>query len=524
MGFLRFWEAGSITTIIVSFQLLGFVSGLARSVRPMRSLLRTTARFGRRVDPQHRLSLSSIDEGDKLFEGCGVLATCWVEYKKAVQTESKNLPRPEEHFSYYQLIVKNCNRQFSEMLPSILTGLGILGTFIGLVQGLSEISVSDVVAIRDSIGTLTHGMSTAFHTSIWGIMLSLIWSFVDRRLLKKAQDNMAWLHHELRKVLPSPSEWELLDTIARFQSEQLATFKSFVSDTLIPDIIDGFRDVLDQTLSPHLEQTTKVFEKFSDASSSKQVEGIERMASSFMDELNNAFDGQLVALSDSIKDMVEWQSHVKQDMMELSSSVSSAAMQQYESMRVSKELLNSIESTVLDVRAIEETLQHLQEALETDTKMFSVACDRLVELNEVSTLTLQTSVNALDVMRASTEKHIATLNSQITEMREFWQDASESLNNTRDQMVSGVSIFNEELEDGLKFTFDQYDRLLAEATGRLRVLVSDINESVKDLPDEMMEIGGALEELKRVVQVAVTRLENDKVAMSDGDRWEDVGG
>ncbi|KJR41975.1 hypothetical protein MCHI_002123 [Candidatus Magnetoovum chiemensis] len=59
-------------------------------------------------------------------------------------------------------------------IPSILVGLGILGTFIGLFFGLNEFRTETTEQLKESINGLLSGMSTAFVTSIWGMGLSIL--------------------------------------------------------------------------------------------------------------------------------------------------------------------------------------------------------------------------------------------------------------------------------------------------------------------------------------------------------------
>ncbi|WP_428819163.1 hypothetical protein [Microbulbifer sp. MCCC 1A16149] len=61
--------------------------------------------------------------------------------------------------------------EFVEQAPGLLTSLGILGTFTGVIIGLFEFSLVD---IDQSIATLLDGLKTAFITSVCGIGLSIV--------------------------------------------------------------------------------------------------------------------------------------------------------------------------------------------------------------------------------------------------------------------------------------------------------------------------------------------------------------
>ncbi len=60
-----------------------------------------------------------------------------------------------------------------DLIPSMFTTIGILGTFGGIAYGLWFFNPED---IEKSIPTLLQGLKTAFFASIAGIALSIIFS------------------------------------------------------------------------------------------------------------------------------------------------------------------------------------------------------------------------------------------------------------------------------------------------------------------------------------------------------------
>ena len=69
---------------------------------------------------------------------------------------------------------------FNGALPGVFTGLGILGTFMGLSFGMMSFSGNDIFTISDNVGPLLEGMKVAFHTSVYGMVFSLVFTFVYR--------------------------------------------------------------------------------------------------------------------------------------------------------------------------------------------------------------------------------------------------------------------------------------------------------------------------------------------------------
>lgn len=65
-------------------------------------------------------------------------------------------------------------------IPGALTAIGLLGTFLGLIMGISSIAFSSVEAALSSISILLNGIETAFYTSIAGVVFSIAFNFIHK--------------------------------------------------------------------------------------------------------------------------------------------------------------------------------------------------------------------------------------------------------------------------------------------------------------------------------------------------------
>ncbi len=79
---------------------------------------------------------------------------------------------------------------FNSGVSGTLTGLGILGTFLGLSMGLGAFSGDNIFTISDNVGSLLSGMKVAFHTSVYGILFSLVFNFVYRSIMSDAYETL----------------------------------------------------------------------------------------------------------------------------------------------------------------------------------------------------------------------------------------------------------------------------------------------------------------------------------------------
>ncbi len=79
---------------------------------------------------------------------------------------------------------------FNSSLSGTFTGLGILGTFLGLSLGLGSFSGNDIFTVSDNVGALLSGMKVAFHTSVYGIFFSLVFNFIYRSIMSDAYEKL----------------------------------------------------------------------------------------------------------------------------------------------------------------------------------------------------------------------------------------------------------------------------------------------------------------------------------------------
>lgn len=102
------------------------------------------------------------------------------EYKRKVEQERKNgmiVTGIDDMINEEELSLR-CWQGVMLQIPGTLTGLGLLGTFIGLIFGISSVQVSSADAALTSIQTLLEGIRMAFYTSIAGVILSMLFNII----------------------------------------------------------------------------------------------------------------------------------------------------------------------------------------------------------------------------------------------------------------------------------------------------------------------------------------------------------
>jgi len=145
------------------------------------------------------------------------------------------------------------NDNFASIAPSFFPMLGILGTFTAIAISMPDFSSSNPEALDHDISVLLSGIGTAFYASIYGIFLSIIWNFFEKRGLSKVDEDSHELHdvyegyiwseselkrhehsqHEMRdqKMIQALKETFNLEFIQALNEKHLENFQTIIAET-----------------------------------------------------------------------------------------------------------------------------------------------------------------------------------------------------------------------------------------------------------------------------------------------------
>ena len=168
-----------------------------------------------------------------------------------IMGKTKSTLHVEDFMAEYYKDIRNDN--FARVAPSVFPMLGILGTFIAIAISMPDFTVKDLDALDQEISILLSGIGTAFYASIYGIGLSLIWTYFEKRGatkvdkniydLEKLYDSRVWKKAELIKhehmqselkdqeIVQTLKETFNMDFIKELNEQYLKNFTAIVSST-----------------------------------------------------------------------------------------------------------------------------------------------------------------------------------------------------------------------------------------------------------------------------------------------------
>ncbi len=182
-GFLCAYSPDFLSLCCVGVMLLFVVAGTFCGILPVMSYFKGF-RCGEK-NVRHAIEVnadsawSALSENENLFRQKG-LNRFFLAYREKVrmqQSAGQILSDVEEYINEDVLILESWQGVISQ-IPGTLTGLGILGTFVGLIMGLGNLGFGSVDLVLSSVRTLLSGIETAFYTSIAGVILSIAFNLI----------------------------------------------------------------------------------------------------------------------------------------------------------------------------------------------------------------------------------------------------------------------------------------------------------------------------------------------------------
>jgi len=132
------------------------------------------------------------------------------------------------------------NDNFAVVATSLFPMLGILGTFTAIAISMPDFSIDDMGSLDKQISILLSGIGTAFYASIFGIFLSIVWIYFEKRGLSKFDGDKLHLESLYKEYIWSDSELKKHEHMQyNLRDERLVTL---LKETFSLDFIEKLND------------------------------------------------------------------------------------------------------------------------------------------------------------------------------------------------------------------------------------------------------------------------------------------
>jgi hypothetical protein len=292
--------AGSTLAFIVLFLL---------SSRRISQELRKARQALEQIKQRGHESISDLDEIEREAMNGGNLVHLWREYKETLHPQKELGEYGQEHivcwratataetfFTEQAIVNTPLKADFFKHLPGILTGLGIIGTFSGLIFGLMNFHVSeDPNAVRAALATLIQSVGHAFIVSAAAITLAIVITAIEKWQVTARYKEVEKLCQVIDSLFDAGAGEEYLARLVK-ASEMSATQAAQIKDSLVTDL----KEILSELTARQIEAATHNSSQLS----SELVNAIASSIKEPMDRISRASEGVRGDQSEAVNRML----------------------------------------------------------------------------------------------------------------------------------------------------------------------------------------------------------------------------
>ena len=195
------------------------------------------------------------EELDETLSHNSIIESNWKKYKKSlikpvINDETKVYATVEADY-YFNVtnFSSGLALGFWQNFAGIFTGLGILGTFIGLTFGIYGIDMTTNAGLQMGIGGLLKGAGTAFVTSVIGIILAILFNIIHHNFfMKNFMSDIDILVNHFDQIFPLIQVEQLM-----FDSLSEAKDQTVIQKNLGKDVATSFNEIINNMVNEEIK-------------------------------------------------------------------------------------------------------------------------------------------------------------------------------------------------------------------------------------------------------------------------------
>lgn len=444
---------------------------------------------------------------------------------------------------------------FVGYVPTLLTTLGIFGTFLGIVLGLLDFNQNDIEA---SIPPLLEGLKTAFITSLAGIFTSLIF---------KTLSTFSFLKPDVVETTASEATPEAILAAMQAQISEVKALKDAMvgneESTLFGQLKILRSDVNDNAklslgaANDRAQQQQENFEQFSEklwlklqdfadtlskSATEQVIEALKQVIVDFNSNLTEQFGDNFKQLNEAVFKLVEWQENYKMQLEQMQrqyeQGVESISATEASVAHISEQS-KVIPESMQELKTVMEVNQHQLAELERHLEAFKVMRDKAVEavpqiqqqvqatVNDISAAVTTASEHYRNLLSESDkyiQNHVTTSNSLLerfaTETEKGISQVGEKLKESSERISKDVEVAANEFTDNTARTNQALQTSSDHVQAQTEVIKQHLQDAVTDLNSHMRDM---IEKMVADAKVMATTMQDaNQHLITDSEQMRDT--
>jgi len=453
---------------------------------------------------------------DSEFEHDTPLQHAWLNYKNSFHdiyetvdgedllVSSRATASSDVFFSQTVIVDTPLKVEFYKHLPGIITGVGIIATFAGLLFGLLAFDpAGDPSKVQDSLGLLLAGVSEAFMASGLAIATAMIITWREKSWLRKCYESLETLTTEIDQIFETDATGEEYLAKLLRSSEANETNARQLKDSLVNDLKAMMTNLVEENKKNQLAFTAQLSESYTKTS--------QDMATQIGQSITDTLQAPLDKIAASVQQVSGDQGSAVQELM---TDVLTAFMSKLES-TFGSQMTGMSEMMTQSVSAMRE-MQFGFSQLLTEMKTNS----------EASTKTLETQMSKM-IEEIQVKQNL--MSDQMNLMVEHLSQSTVKIGEQGQQAIE--QLMSELMSDVARQRMEQ-DRVVIENQQKLHehssILIDNLGSEIKDLivhsQDAVQAYKENIQKIAQVTTESITGMNNgaEKIRLAS-DKFNTAG-
>ena len=466
----------------------------------------------RQVEQESNLNKNALDH---VFDNSIPLKHAWLNYKHSfhdsyevvdgadVLRSSRATVSSDVFFSQSVIVDTPLRVEFYKHLPGIITGVGIIATFAGLLFGLLAFDpAGNPEKVQDSLGLLLGGVSEAFMASALAIATAMIITWREKSWLRQCYAQLEMLTTEIDDFFESDDTGE--EYLARLlkSSQANETNARQLKDSLVNELKVMMTNLVDENKKNQIAFASQLTDSYSKTSKD--------MADQIGQSISDTLQAPLEKIASSVQQVSGDQGSAVQELM---TDVLTAFMTKLES-TFGAQMNGMSEMMTQSVSAMKEMQLGFTQLI-TDMKVNSESSTKSLE-NQMSKMIedIQHKQNVMSDQMNSMVEHLSKGAEKIGEQGQY---AIEQLNGKVSELIGHMGgTMSGVMADMAKQRIEQ-DRTIVDNQHKLHeqssILIDSLGVEIKEL---IVHSQNAVESYKNNIQ-KLTQVTTDSITgMNNG--------
>jgi len=243
----------------------------------------------------------------------------WQEFNESLieatdgnnNTKLYNTIDSEHFFNSSTLANKITESRMLAAVPGFLTAIGVVGTFIGLQMGLSGLNIGNDVQVsemKSGLSIVISGAKIAFITSVWGVLLSVVFNYIEKLYENSARKKIHLLQIKIDNIfdrMPAERQLQYIVDDGRESRESLQGLAEQIGERMQDSLIEATASI-QSGLEASLEKImAPAINKLVDETADGNQKALDGLIDNFLDKFGEQGSNQREAMDAASKNVSE---------------------------------------------------------------------------------------------------------------------------------------------------------------------------------------------------------------------------